>query len=73
MRGVITKVFYHRGFGFISAQGRAKEVFFNMTCLDRYLLDVPQLSGRHVQFTLEEDRSGRPRAIRVRPLIPRHG
>lgn len=54
-----------RGFGFIRPDGGGHDAFFHYTsCEDRI---APDLHER-VEFDLEPDpRTGKPRAVRVRP------
>lgn len=67
-QGVIKKLVSDRGFGFISAEGG--DIFFHHSMVVDGAFDNLQ-ENQAVEYTLEEDSSGRgkgPRAASVKPI-----
>jgi CspA family cold shock protein len=63
MNGAIKRL-TDKGFGFITPEGQAKDVFFHTSSLDGLTFDELQV-GDAVSFEVEDSEKG-PRAVNVR-------
>jgi CspA family cold shock protein len=68
IRGICKNFFEDRGYGFITRDDGTGDVFVHVRDVQRSGLDR-LVRGDLVQFEIEDSRSGRPQAVRLR-LLP---
>jgi CspA family cold shock protein len=64
-QGTIKRFFSERGFGFLQPDGTGPDVFFHIEAFDG---DEPQVGQRVAYETATDTRTGKTRAVNVRPV-----